>query len=216
MDTYCQLFTLLCNVTVCFIRHKRCRNFILYLLWWQHKRVTSERLLKKIALGSSTISIFLFKHKLCLLELVLNGLYLPFILKDIPYFWLGDKLWKIFNKNTLKFSFYSMPNLKAKINGHNDKIFKNVPPPKAKSCHCLRQENFPMTGNCFTENILYYGKISFTFKKYKPKLWRVICEATFRRCYANHIFFLIRTKKNYLLNTRSNQWTNFLQGYTAI
>ena len=37
----------------------------------------------------------------------------------------GHKLYKIFNKNTLKLSYSSMPNLKAKIDGHNQKILEN-------------------------------------------------------------------------------------------
>ena len=34
----------------------------------------------------------------------------------------GRKLYKIFNKSTLKLRYSSMPNLKAKIDGHNKKI----------------------------------------------------------------------------------------------
>ena len=34
----------------------------------------------------------------------------------------GHKFLKIFNKSTLKFSYSCMPNLKAKVDGHNKKI----------------------------------------------------------------------------------------------
>ena len=40
----------------------------------------------------------------------------------IKHFPPGHKLYKIFNKNTLKLSYSCMPNLKAKIDGHNKKI----------------------------------------------------------------------------------------------
>ena len=72
----------------------------------------------------------------------------------------GHKLYKIFNKNTVKLSYSGMPNLKAKIDGHNKKILKTTPPPKTKLCNCLKNENCPMRGACLTENILYYARIS--------------------------------------------------------
>ena len=58
----------------------------------------------------------------------------------------GHKLYKIFNKNTLKLSYSCMPNLKAKIDGHNQKILETTPPPKPKLCNCLKKEYCPMRG----------------------------------------------------------------------
>ena len=56
----------------------------------------------------------------------------------------GHKLYKIFNKNTLKPNYSCMLNLKAKIDGHNTKILENAPPPKTKLCNCLKKEGCPM------------------------------------------------------------------------
>ena len=50
------------------------------------------------------------------------------------HFPAGHKLYKIFNKNTLKLSYSCMRNLKAKIDGYNKKPLENTPPPKTKSC----------------------------------------------------------------------------------
>ena len=72
-----------------------------------------------------------------------------------------------------------MPNLKSKIDGHNKKILENTPPPKTKLCNCLR-------GACLTENVLYYARISCDDETYKPKLYKGICETTFKKRYANH------------------------------
>ena len=91
----------------------------------------------------------------------------------------GHKLYKIFNKNTLKVSYSCMPNLKAKIDGHNKKILENTPPPITKLCNCLKKENCPMRGACLTENVLYYARISCDDETYKPKLYKGICEITF-------------------------------------
>ena len=57
-----------------------------------------------------------------------------------------------------------MPNLKAKIDGHNKKIVENTPPPKTKLCNSLKKENYPMRGASLTENILWYARISCTMK----------------------------------------------------
>ena len=43
-----------------------------------------------------------------------------------------------------------------------------------------------MRGACLTENILYYARISCEDETYKPKLYKGICETTFKKCYANH------------------------------
>ena len=79
-----------------------------------------------------------------------------------------------------------MPNLKAKIEGHNKKILETTSPPKTKLCNCLKKENCPMRGACLTENILYYARISCDDETYKPKLYKGICETTFKKRYANH------------------------------
>ena len=90
----------------------------------------------------------------------------------------GHKLYKIFNKSTWKLSYSCMPNLKAKIDGHNKKILETTPPPKTKLYNCLKKENCPMRVTCLSENILYYPRISCDDKTFKPKLYRGICETT--------------------------------------
>ena len=78
-----------------------------------------------------------------------------------------------------------MPNLKAKIDRHNKKILENTPA-KTKLCNCLKKENCPMRGACLTENVLYYARTSCDGETYKPKLYKGICETTFKKRYANH------------------------------
>ena len=90
----------------------------------------------------------------------------------------GNKLYKIFNKNILKFSYSCIPNLKDKIDGHNNKILETTPPPKTL-CNCLKKENCPNRGGCFPENILYYGNIKFENETYKPNFYKGICETIY-------------------------------------
>ena len=124
------------------------------------------------------------------------------------------KLYKMFNKNTLKLSYSCMPNLKTKIDGHNKKILKTTPPTKTKLCNCLKKETCPMKGACLSENILFYARTNCDDETYKPKLYKGICETTYanvtqmlrnylRKRYANHkkSFNVEKNKNNTKLST---------------
>ena len=90
-----------------------------------------------------------------------------------------------------------MPNLKAKIDGHNKKILETLAPPITKLCNCLKKENYTMRGACLTENILYYARISCDDKTYEPKLYKGICKTTFKKRYGNHKkSFSVKKNKN--------------------
>ena len=102
------------------------------------------------------------------------------------HFPAGHELYKIFNKKTLKLSYSCMPNLKANIDGHNKRILENKPPPKTKWCDCLKKENCPMRRACLTKNGSYYARTSCDNESYKPRLYKLICETSFKKRYANH------------------------------
>ena len=80
------------------------------------------------------------------------------------------KFHKTFNKNTLKFSYSCMPNIKTKINAHNRNILRNTPSKNAKHCNCQQKENCPMNGACLKESLVYYTTISCNDKNYTQKL----------------------------------------------
>ena len=75
-----------------------------------------------------------------------------------------------------------MPNLKAKIDQNNQKIFEN---PLQKQKY-VTFENCPMRGVSLTENVMCYGKTSCDNEKYKRKLFKGICEITIKKRYANY------------------------------
>ena len=79
-----------------------------------------------------------------------------------------------------------MPSLKAQIDGHKKKIFENTPPPKTKLCNCSKKENCPMRGACLTKIGLYQARISCNDETYRMKLYKGICETTFKKRYVNH------------------------------
>ena len=96
------------------------------------------------------------------------------------------KFRKIFNRNTVKLSYSSMPKIKIKIKVHNAKILRNVPSKNSRQCHCRQKENCPMDGACFKESLVYYATISCNYKNYKPKLFKESCKTSFKKRYSNH------------------------------
>ena len=104
----------------------------------------------------------------------------------------GHKLYKIFDKNTLKLSYSGMPNLKAKIDAHNKKILENIPPPKTKLCNCLEKETCPMS-----------------IKESAKLLFKNVTQITKNLS----IWKRTRTILNYLLNTVNWQIQNFTHRY---
>ena len=88
-------------------------------------------------------------------------------------------------------------NNRNSISPYFNKILKVLNFSEAKLCNCLKKENYPMRGACVTENVLYYVRISCDDETYKPKLYKGICETTFKKCYANHkISFNAEKNKN--------------------
>ena len=106
------------------------------------------------------------------------------------------KFHKTFNKNTLKLSYSCIPNLKSLINSHNQNILRDQPQSTPKTCNCLKKEDCPMNGFSLTKSLLYYATITCDKENY-TKLYKGICETTFKKRYANHKkYFKVPTYKN--------------------
>ena len=77
---------------------------------------------------------------------------------------------------------------------------------KYSKTHYLQKENFVTVKKkkidqweepAFTENVLYYARISCDDETYKPKLYKGIYETAFKKRYANHKrFFNAENNKN--------------------
>ena len=78
------------------------------------------------------------------------------------------KLYRIFNRNNLKLSYFCIPNLKSLINIHNQNMLQGQPQSTAKICNCLQKEDFPMNGLCLTESLLYCTTITCGKENYTP------------------------------------------------
>ena len=99
-------------------------------------------------------------------------------------------LHKIFNKNTLKISYSSMPNVSSIITAHNKRLLRNETySATTATCNCRKSVSCPLNGECQQEGVVYQAVIERQDNKEIQRLkdndikfsikWRVI-----KRCKA--------------------------------
>ena len=100
-----------------------------------------------------------------------------------------------------------MPNIRSKINGHNQKILQPKPTEPQKLCNRLVKEDCPMNGLCLTSSILYQATIKCSNSKYEQNRYKGICETTFKKRYASRkkLLNLIKSKNDTILSRE--YWT---------
>ena len=79
-----------------------------------------------------------------------------------------------------------MPNIRSKINNHNNKKIqtKSTEPQKLRSC--LVKEDCTMNWSCLISSILHQAPTKYSDIEYKQKRYKGICETTFKKGYENH------------------------------
>ena len=72
-------------------------------------------------------------------------------------------LHKICNRNTLKLSYRTMPNIKKAINQHNSKILNTENQPNGMAgCTSACDDQCPLPGNCLVTNVVYRATVTRT------------------------------------------------------
>ena len=84
---------------------------------------------------------------------------------------------KIFNRNTLKVSYFCTPNVGSIIRSHNKKL-TNAENKPTKDCNCRKKEECPTEGKCRSEDIIYKCVVTATGHPRK--------ESDFKQRYYNH------------------------------
>ena len=70
-------------------------------------------------------------------------------------------LYKIVNRNTVKLGYSCMPNLKQKINCHNQKICRGEAEQELAGCNCTQViGECPLDGNCKVRGVIYRAEVS--------------------------------------------------------
>ena len=73
----------------------------------------------------------------------------------------SNPLHKIFNRNTVKVSYRTMPNMKQIISMHNAQIAKGQEPQPLAGCNCRGgKANCPLNGACLTEGLVYQANVT--------------------------------------------------------
>ena len=79
-----------------------------------------------------------------------------------------------------------MPNIRSKINGHNEKILQPKPAEPQRLYNCLVKEDCPLNALCLKSIILYQATIKCNDSKYKQMRYKGICEPTLKKRYESH------------------------------
>ena len=87
-------------------------------------------------------------------------IFLQLIDKHFPK---TNSLSKIVNRQKVKLSYRTTPNMKKIISSHNAKILRKseITPPE-KTCNCRQKDSCPVEGKCLTDNIIYQATVTTT------------------------------------------------------
>ena len=104
------------------------------------------------------------------------------------HFPAGQKLHKIFNRNTVKVSYSCMNNVKNIISKHNTRIIRKSQPQvtNTASCNCRNKETCPLQNKCMSKDIVYKATIS-TCNTNNMKHYIGMTSSTFKERFRNDI-----------------------------
>ena len=96
----------------------------------------------------------------------------------------GNHLRKIFNRNNVKISYSTTPNMAQIISGKNKKIMGKKNDVKTCSCPKNKKAHCPLDQKCISENIIYQATVSEPNKETKTYIGQTSC--TFKARLAVH------------------------------
>ena len=116
--------------------------------------------------------------------------FLRIITKCFPS---SNKLYKIFNRNTVKLSYSCMPNMKAMIDGNNKKLLETEEI-DVRKCNCPKNTTCPLDGECLESDIVYQATVT---SNNKEETYVGITATSFKARFANHkASFKSKQKRN--------------------
>ena len=92
---------------------------------------------------------------------------------------------KQFNRNNVKVSYSSMPNMASIINGHNRKIL-NDEQAEERTCNCRNPGECPLEGKCLTKEILYEATVTADLPRYEVRTYKGITARAFKERLKEH------------------------------
>ena len=105
----------------------------------------------------------------------------------------SNKLYKIFNRKTVKLSYSCMPNMKAVIDGNNKKLLE-MEKSDSRKCNCPKNATCPVGGECLASDIVYQATVTCDNKE---ETYVGITATSFKARFANHkASFKSKQKRN--------------------
>jgi len=97
----------------------------------------------------------------------------------------SSRLYKIFNKNTIKLSYSCCMNIKSIISAHNKKELSTKENSHERLCNCRDASQCPLDGTCLRKSVVYQATVT-TMENTPPETYIGVTENCFKTRYANH------------------------------
>ena len=117
-----------------------------------------------------------------------GAMFLKIIDKCFPK---GHPLHKILNRNTVKVSYRTTPNMKQLVSSHNTRLIKQNDQKQQqqevkKMCNCQKNADpCPLEGNCLVKGVVYQATVTETLSK-KSENYIGLTDTTFKDRHRNH------------------------------
>ena len=95
---------------------------------------------------------------------------------------------KIFNRNTVKISYRTMPNMKQVVSMHNSKVAYQHEPHPPPGCNCRGGRAVcPLNGACLTPGVVYEAKVT-RLDNSETEFYTGVTVGTFKQRYYGHSY----------------------------
>ena len=124
------------------------------------------------------------------------------------HFPIGNKLHKIFNRNTVKVSYSCMSYVKSIITSHNTRIIGKSQPQdiSEEKCNCRNKHACPLQNKCRSKDNVYKATI-ITGNTQDTKHYIGMTSNTFKERYRNHIISFTHKKYSNETELSKHVWT---------
>ena len=128
----------------------------------------------------------------------------------------SNPLHKIFNRNTVKVSYSTMPNMKQTISMHNAKVAREQEQQPQPGCNCRGgRANCPLDGVCLTEGVIYQAKVTRVDNNH-VEFYTGGTEQQFKKRYYGHTFDMRHQKQRYSTSLSKYIWELKDQGINYV
>ena len=99
------------------------------------------------------------------------------------HFPVGNRLHKLFNRNTVKISYSCLQNMGSVLKSTRQEPSEGQTTEEKKTCNCRKPNECPMDGNCLKSAVVYEATISTSTTRYD---YIGLTEETFKKRYSSH------------------------------